>query len=253
MALDGKDRIWACLAIVLVLGGNGLAWGEEIRVAAASNVASAVEVLAERFEAETDHEVVVALAATGKHYAQIRNGAPFHVFLAADTERPRRLEEEGFAITGSRFTYARGALLLWSPEPGYVDDGGRILETGNYHHLALANPRLAPYGRAARQVLEQRGLWDATEGRRVMGENIAQTFQFVRTGNAELGFIAASQWQAVAPARAGSHWRVPQSLHQPIEQQGVLIEDHAGAREFLAFLASEPGRAVFREFGYAVP
>jgi len=236
--------------MLLFLGGTGPVWGEEIRVAAASNVAGAARALAERFEADTGHEVVLAFGSTGKQYAQIRNGAPFHAFLAADVERPRRLEQEGVAVTGSRFTYARGALVLWSPESGYVDGEGRVLEKGSYRYLAIANPRLAPYGRAARQVLEQRGLWEATEGRRVMGENIAQTFQFVRTGNAELGFIAASQ---VKSSGAGSRWRVPQSLHDPIDQQAVLIEDHPVARDFLTFVGGDEGRSVFQEFGYDVP
>lgn len=251
--LQSYIRGLACLAVLLFLAGAGPLWADEIRVAAASNVTGAARALAERFEADTGHEVVLAFGSTGKHYAQIHNGAPFHAFLAADTERPRRLEEEGAAIAGSRFTYARGALVLWSPEPGLVDNEGRVLEEGSYRYLAIANPRLAPYGRAARQVLEARGLWASTQGRRVMGENIAQAFQFVRTGNAELGFVAASQLKAMNAPGKGSGWRVPQSLHDPIDQQAVLIEDDQAARDFLAFLRSEPGRAIFREFGYEVP
>lgn len=238
---------------LLLLAGAGPLWAEEIRVAVSSNVAGAAKALAEQFEADTGHKVTLAFGSTGKHYAQIRNGAPFHAFLAADKERPRRLEQGGTAIAGSRFTYARGALVLWSPEPGYVDSEGRVLETDRYRHLALANPRLAPYGRAARQVLEARSLWESTDGRRVMGENIAQTFQFVRTGNAELGFVAASQLAALGSSSTGSFWRVPPSLHDPIEQQAVLVEDNRAARDFLDFVASDEGRAVFREFGYEVP
>ena len=251
--MRGSERVLVWLTVVLCLGGTEPLWADEIRVAVASNVTGAARVLVERFEAETGHEVVLAFGSTGKHYAQIRNGAPFHVFLAADVERPRRLEEEGIAVDGSRFTYARGALVLWSPEPGYVDDQGRVLSAGDYRFLALANPRLAPYGRAARQVLEVRGLWEPTEGRRVMGENIAQTFQFVGTGNAKLGFVAASQLKAMGPSDEGSRWRVPPSLHDPIDQQAVLIKDDPAAKDFLAFVGSEQGRAVFREFGYKVP
>ena len=253
MELRRYNRALVWLAVLLFLGGAKPLAAEEIRVAAASNVMAAARALAERFEADTGHEVVLAFGSTGKHYAQIRHGAPFHVFLAADVERPRRLEEEGVAIAGTRFTYARGALVLWSPEPGFVDSEGRVLEEGSYRYLAIANPRLAPYGRAARQVLEGRDLWTATEGRRVMGENIAQAFQFVRTGNAELGFVAASQLVAMEASGNGSRWQVPQSLHDPIDQQAVLIEHNQAARDFLAFLRSEPGRAIFREYGYEVP
>lgn len=241
------------LTVLLFLVGSGPLWADGIRVAAASNVTGVARALAEQFEADTGHDVVLAFGATGKQYAQIRNGAPFDAFLAADVERPRRLEEEGIAVAGSRFTYARGALVLWSPESGVVDNGGRVLEEGDYRHLAVANPRLAPYGRAARQVLEERGLWDATKDRRVMGENIAQTFQFVRTGNAELGFVAASQLVTNESSEEGSSWRVPQSLHDPIDQQAVLLRDNQAARDFLAFLRSEAGRAMFREFGYEAP
>lgn len=238
---------------LLFLVGSGPLWADGIRVAAASNVTGVARALAEQFEADTGHDVVLAFGSTGKQYAQIRNGAPFDAFLAADVERPRRLEEEGIAIAGSRFTYARGALVLWSPEPGLVDNEGRVLEEGGYRHLAVANPKLAPYGRAARQVLDERGLWDATQDRRVMGENIAQTFQFVRTGNAELGFVAASQLVTNESSEKGSSWPVPQSLHDPIDQQAVLLRDNQAARDFLAFLRSEAGRAMFREFGYEAP
>ena len=251
MRRSNRGLVW--LTTLLLFGGSTPLWSDEIRVAAASNVAGAAEALVERFEVETGHEVVLAFGSTGKHYAQIRNGAPFHAFLAADVERPRLLEEEGIAVEGSRFTYARGTLVLWSAEPGYVDAEGRVLTEGDYRYLAIANPRLAPYGRAARQVLETRGLWASTGGRRVMGENIAQTFQFVRTGNAKIGFVAASQLKGTGPSDEGSQWRVPQLLHEPIDQQAVLLKDNQAAKEFLAFVASEQGRGVFREFGYEVP
>ena len=243
----------AFLAVLILPGFAASVVADEIRVAAASNVMAAARALAERFEADTGHEVVLAFGSTGKHYAQIRHGAPFHAFLGADAERPRKLEDEGTAIAGSRFTYARGRLVLWSPEPGYVDREGRVLDEDSYRYLSIANPRLAPYGRAARQVLEARDLWDATQGRRVMGENIAQAFQFVRTGNADLGFVAASQLVAMESSDSGSRWNVPRALHDPIDQQAVLIEDNQAARDFLAFLRSPEGRSVFRDYGYEVP
>ncbi|XOZ34469.1 molybdate ABC transporter substrate-binding protein [Halomonadaceae bacterium KBTZ08] len=246
-----RAPLWLC--ILLLVAGSVSVGAAEIRVAVASNVAGAARVLVERFEAATEHSVILATGSTGKHYAQIRNGAPFQAFLAADVERPRKLEDQGIAVAGSRFTYAQGALVLWSPEAGYVDPKGRVLETGDYRHLALANPRLAPYGRAARQVLEARGLWAVTKGRRVMGENIAQAFHFVQTGNAQLGFVAASQLKAMGSSAGGSQWRVPESFHEPIEQQAVLLQENQAARAFLSFIASDKGRAVLRDFGYEVP
>jgi len=251
--LSDQNRTLRALVVACVLTVSGTASAEELRIAAASNTAGVLEELAGRFEAQTGHEAVLAFGATGKHYAQIRNGAPFDVFLAADAERPRRLEEERIAVAGSRFTYARGVLVLWSPRAGTVDDRGDVLGDASYRYLALANPRLAPYGRAARQVLQARGLWEATEGRRVMGENVAQTFQFVKTGNADLGFVAASQLYASSAGSEGSSWRIPPSLYDAIEQQAVLIEDSPSARSFLQFVRGEEARAVFRQFGYEVP
>ncbi|MFO7786518.1 MAG: molybdate ABC transporter substrate-binding protein, partial [Halospina sp.] len=175
-----------------------------VRVAVASNVAGAAEAIADRFEAETGHSVTLSTGSTGKHYAQILHTAPFQVFLAADKRRPRRLEESGRAVEGTRTTYARGRLVLWSPGESLVDAEGRVLATRDFSYLAMANPRLAPYGKAAKQVLEKRELWDALEGRRVMGENIAQTFQFVRTGSAPLGFVALSQLEAPGRSVGGS-------------------------------------------------
>ena len=247
------NRVLAKLLGALLMIGAGHGAAGEIRVAAASNVAGAVKELAERFESQTDHRIILAFGSTGRHFAQIRNGAPFDLFMAADVERPRRLGQEGVAVPDTRFTYARGILVLWSPRPDYVDADGRVLTHGSFRHLALANPRLAPYGLAARQVLRARGLWQATEGRRVMGKNVSQTFQFVRTGNAELGFVAASQLQSSGVDGGGSRWRVPASLHGPIDQQAVLIRESQPAREFLDFLRSGEARPVFREFGYEVP
>lgn len=228
--------------------------GEPLRLAVASNFSAAMQAIVERYQTETGRTLLISPGSTGKHYAQILNGAPFDLFFAADSERPARLEAEEIAVAGSRFTYARGRLVLWSSAPGRVLPGGQVLSSGDFRRLALANPKLAPYGRAAREVLESLDLWQALAPRLVRGENIAQTFQFVKTGAAELGFIAASQLDRGAEACAGRDcWLVPASLYSPIDQQVVLLKDNAAARDFLAFIQREETRRLIRSFGYEVP
>ncbi len=223
---------------------------DEIRVAVASNFLEAARVIAQGFESQTGHTVVLASGSTGKHTAQIANGAPFDVFLAADARRPTLLEEEGVALPGSRFTYAVGRLVLWSPQEGVVDAEGRVLAEGDFAHLAIANPRLAPYGVAAQEVLEALGLWEGLRGRIVRGENIAQTYQFVHSGNAALGFVAYSQVLRADQALRGSMWRVPASHHAPIEQQAVLLKGSEVARIFLDYLRTETAREIIQRYGY---
>lgn len=231
----------------------GPAAAAELRVAVASNFRQAMEVLARDFEERTGHAVTLSAGSTGKHYAQIRNGAPFDVFLAADERRPRLLEEHGEAVAGSRFTYARGRLVLWSADPALVDAEGRVLDESGFRYIAIANPRLAPYGRAAREVLERRGLWERLAGRIALGENVAQAFQFVRSGNAALGFVARSQVASLDPGERGSSWIVPGSLHEPIDQQAVLLRDGEAARALLDYVRSAEGRSLIREHGYDTP
>ncbi|MDY6982462.1 MAG: molybdate ABC transporter substrate-binding protein, partial [Pseudomonadota bacterium] len=179
----------------------------EVKVAVASNFTPVLESLAPQFEKHSGHTLSIISGATGNHYAQIRNGAPFDVFLAADDERPRMLEEEGKAVAGTTFTYALSALVLWSKDAALVDAEGAVLRSGHFDHIAIANPRLAPYGEAAQEVLVAAGVWDTVQNRIVQGDNIAQTLQFVQTGNAELGFIALSQLPEIGDT--GSYWRVP--------------------------------------------
>lgn len=225
----------------------------ELRVAVASNFAVTLQELVEIFESQTGQEVTVVPGSTGKHYAQIRNGAPFDVFMAADARHPKQLEADGLAVAGIRMTYARGALVLWSPDETLIDDRGEVLTRGGFRFLGMANPDLAPYGAAAREVLEKLGLWRGLESRIVRGENIGQAFQFVATGAAELGFVALSQITEDGDRMtAGSHWRVPQNLYTPIDQQAVLLSDLPVAREFLGFLGSAEARAVIRRDGYAI-
>lgn len=244
----------ARLSIIILLSQVvPLCNAETLRVAVASNFKTTLEALVEDFEASSEHPVILASGSTGKHYAQILNGAPFDLFFAADVRRPRLLEQQKRSAPGSRFTYAIGKLVLWSPEAGYVDDQGRVLETGTFRRLAIANPRLAPYGLAAKQVLQQRGLYQKLQSRLVRGENIAQTFQFVATGNAQLGFVALSQLEGSGLAQQGSLWTIPESLYDPIEQQAVMLNDTPAARALIAYIKSEPAGRIIRRFGYATP
>ena len=245
-------RSLLALALLLVCCAQA-ARADGIRVAVASNFAGAARQLASRFESRTGHEVKLSFGSTGRQYAQIRNGAPYHAWLAADSRRPALLEAGGLIQPGSRFTYALGRLVLWSPDPGLVDEDGDVLRTGSFRHLALANPRLAPYGLAAQQLLRKLGLWDALRDRMVRGENVGQAFHFVSSGNAELGLVAASQVLGGNRPLQGSLWIPPAHLYEPIEQQAVLLQDDAVARGFLRFVASDQGRAIIRANGYELP
>jgi molybdate transport system substrate-binding protein len=229
------------------------ALADEIRVAVASNFTNPMRTIAERFEAQTGHKVVLAFGSTGKQYTQIKNGAPFDAFFAADTLRPALLEREGAAVSGSRFIYAVGRIVLWSPRAGYVDPEGRVLERDDFEHLAIANPKLAPYGKAAQEVLVKRGLWKSLSDRIVVGETVGQTFQFVKTANAELGFVAMSYVIRPGHASHGSHWEIPQALYEPIEQQAVLLRDTAAAKAFLEFSKGETARSIMSQYGYGTP
>jgi len=239
-------------AVLLTLG-TGNVTAEEIRVVAASNFTGAIREIAGRFEMKTQHKVSVISGSTGKHYAQISNGAPFDVFFAADVKRPELLEKKGLALPGSRFTYAVGKIVLWSPDPDYIDTSANVLKQGNFNHLSIANPKLAPYGRAAQQVLKKLGLWNKLQGRMVRGENVGQAFQFVKSGNARLGFVAFSQIKKPDNAIEGSFWQVPESLYDPIDQQAVLIKDNEAARAFLDFVRQDEALQIIRNFGYGVP
>jgi molybdate transport system substrate-binding protein len=239
------------LLVAALLAAQSLS-ADELRVAVASNFRHAMDGLAERFETETGHEITVIVGSSGKHYAQIVNGAPFDAFFSADVDRPLRLEREQRIVPGTRFTFAMGKLVLWSPREGFVDPAGRILLTGAFDHLAIANPRLAPYGAAAREVLESLGLWGQLGGKLVRGENIGQTFQFVASGNADLGFVSRAQLETPGRAFGGSGWEPPRTLYSPIEQQAVLLRETAPGRAFLTFVQTEEARALIRAYGYDV-
>jgi molybdate transport system substrate-binding protein len=224
-----------------------------IRVAVASNFAATLADLCRAFEAQSPYHVILVLGSTGKHYAQIHNGAPLDIFFAADARRPALLEREGLAVAGSRFTYAIGKLVLWSPQQGYVAADGEPLLPRACRHLAIANPQLAPYGRAAQEVLRARGLWETLRGQLVQGENIGQAFQFVESGNAEAGFVAYSQVKRPQQPIRGSLWLVPEELYSPIEQQVVLLQESAAAHAFLDFVRSAAAREILHGYGYSTP
>lgn len=238
--------------LFLALMANG-ACAAEVQVAVASNFIAPMQKIAAGFEQATGHRAKLAFGATGKFYAQIRHGAPFDVLLAADDETPARLEREGAVLAGSRFTYSIGRLALWSSQVGYVDDKGVILRRGGFRHLAIANPKLAPYGKAAVETLDRLGLRAALQPRFVQGENIAQTFQFVSTGNAELGFVALSQVVEGGKLRRGSAWIVPSGLHAPIRQDAVILvrgKDNPATRALMKYLKQDQARAIIKAYGY---
>jgi molybdate transport system substrate-binding protein len=224
----------------------------EIRVATASNFRDTMSALANQFERTTEHKVTPIFGSTGKHFAQIMNGAPFDAFFAADSERPKRLEEENRVVAGSRFTYARGKLVLWSPTANYVDSRGEILEHGDFRHLAIANPALAPYGQAARQVLAGLGLWPQLGERLVRGENVGQAFLFVSSGNAEMGFVAWSQLKRKDIPVKGSFWLVPGNLYHPIDQQAVLLSENEAGPAFMSYVRSSAAARIISAHGYEI-
>lgn len=225
----------------------------EVQVAVASNFTAPMQVIAERFEALTGHKALLAFGSTGKLYAQIRNGAPFAVLLAADEQVPAKLESEGLGVTGSRFTYATGTLVLWSAKDDYVDDQASVLTQRAFRHLAVANPKTAPYGAAALATLKELGVLESVSRRLVQGENIAQTHHFVASGNAELGFVALSQVLEKGRIRSGSGWIVPASYHPPIRQDALLLtsaQDNAAAHALLDYLKSAAATEVIKAYGY---
>jgi molybdate transport system substrate-binding protein len=230
---------------------------EEVRVAVASNFLSTMKILTSNFENRTNHRIIIISGSSGKLYAQIQHGAPFDAFFSADQHRPGLLEKEGTAIKGSRFPYAVGRLTLWSPKANFIQpDGKTALTQQSFVHLAIANPKTAPYGRAAEQTLRSLRLWETIKPRLVYGENIAQTFQFVSSQNAELGFVAQSQVLSSNIHQLGSRWDVPPTLHDPVIQEAVLLHQgatNAAAQAFLEYMKTSPAQAIIRQHGYGIP
>jgi molybdate transport system substrate-binding protein len=243
------------LLMLWCMASGVLARAAEVTVAVAANFSAPAQKLVAAFAAATGHQAKLVVGSTGKLYAQVKNGAPFQVFLSADDATPRRLVSEDLAVAGSQITYATGRLVLWSRQAGRVDAQGVVLKQGNFAHLALADPKLAPYGAAAMDVLGYLGLQTALQPKLVQGESIGQTFQFVSSGNAEMGFVALSQVMQDGKIPEGSAWVVPASMHAALKQDAVLLQrgkDNAAAAAFLTYLRSDAAKAVVRSYGYEV-
>lgn len=247
-------RFLASLLVALASSGAACSiHAAEVHVAVASNFAAPMQKIAMAFEKKSGHKTILAFGATGKFYAQVKHGAPYELLLSADAATPARLVAEGLALPGSAFSYATGRLVLWSAQAALVDARGAVLGNGGYAHLAIANPRTAPYGAAALEVLKKLRLLDGVKNRLVQGENIAQTYQFVKTGNAALGFVAMSEVYRGGTLIGGSAWVVPSSLHAPIRQDAVVLAKGAAnpaARELAAYLRSDEARRIIRFYGY---
>jgi len=230
---------------------------DEIKVAVASNFYPAMKEIVLQYElkqsqSSENHKIILISGSSGKHYAQIMNGAPFDIFFSADKVRPILLEKKGISETGSRFTYALGRLVLWSSLDDFVEKDERLYNN-DLRFLAIANPKIAPYGVAAREALISINLWEDLQSKLVRGENIAQTFQFVNSGNAKLGFISYSQLMNPNYPVVGSFWEVPQSLYKPIEQQVVLLKESSLAKDFLSFIESDESLNIISKYGYDLP
>lgn len=241
------------IALAALLFGAGQALAAETKVAVAANFTEPAKEIAARFKARTGHDATLSFGASGQFYTQIANGAPFEVFLSADRERPEKAEAEGLGVGGSRFTYAVGRLVLYSKTPGLADAKGAVLKSGKFAKLAIADPKTAPYGVAAIETMKKLAVYETLQPKLVQGTSITQTYQFVDTGAAELGFVALSQVIAV---KGGSRWVVPAADHTPIDQQAVLLKtgaNSAAAKAFMAFLKGGEARAIIRKYGYEVP
>lgn len=247
-----KPNSLISLLLVSVMGLSSAVRAEEISVAVAANFTAPMQKIAAEFEKDTGHKVAAAFGATGKFYAQIKNGAPFDVLLAADDETPAKLVKENAAAAGSEFTYAIGKLVLWSAKPAIVDGAGDVLKNGGFDHIAIANPKLAPYGAAAVETMKALGVYDVLQPKIVTGESIAQAQQFISSGNALLGFVALSQVLKDGKIE-GSAWVVPGKLYSPIRQNAVILDKGKGkpaAEALLKYLKSDKAKAIIKSFGY---
>jgi molybdate transport system substrate-binding protein len=245
------SRVLFSLFAATTFSSSALA--EQVKVAVAANFTAPFQAIAAEFEQDTGHSVLAAFGATGQFYAQIHNGAPFEVFLSADASTPAKLDSEGLGVSGSRVTYAVGSLVLWSADPDYIDGSDAVLKANQFKHLALANPKTAPYGLAASEVLATLGLRAALQGKLVEGQSITQAHQFVATGNAELGFVALSQVFKDGQLSSGSAWRVPAELHTPIRQDALVLkkgEHNPAAAALILYLKGSKAAAIIQSYGY---
>lgn len=250
LKLRARTTVWILSGLLCF---SEAATAATLTVAVASNFAETLEQLATEFEGQSSHRIVIARGSSGRHFAQILNGAPFDVFFSADAERPARLRRELGLPDENLRSYALGRLVLWGPGSEAAAAVRRRLESDSFNSLAIANPRLAPYGQAAAEALRALGIWNrlaSQRGRLIRGENVAQAYQFVATGNADLGFVALSQ---VLSAEEGGFWELPQSLYQPIVQRLLVLQESTATQDLLQFLASDRARAIIRQAGYDVP
>lgn len=247
----GKRMLPALAVVLLALPS---AHAGEVAVAVAANFTAPMQKIAQLFEQDTGHKATLSFGATGKFYAQIANGAPFGILLAADDTTPEKIGKQGLGDAGTRFTYAIGQLVLWSKQAGYVDADGQVLRKSDWRHIAIANPKLAPYGLAAMETLGKLNLTEQVKERVVQGENIGQTYQFAASGNAELGFVALSQVMEGGKLREGSAWVVPANMHEPIRQDAIVLkpgQDNAAAAALMQYLRGDKARAVIKSYGYS--
>ena len=244
------------IALILLCSVSvSFAGGEKAHVAVAANFLSAMKTIAARYKEKSGHVIVISAGSSGQLYSQVVHGAPYDLLFSADEERPIMLENNGRAQAGSRFTYAVGQLALYSAKPGFVDSKGDILRSSRFRHIAIANPKLAPYGKAAQETLKSLGVIEQIKPSLVMGMSVSQTFQFVASGSAELGFVAMSQIKGSKSVR-GSFWVVPQSLYSPINQQAVLLnkgKDNKAAKNFLLFFKTDEVTRLISKMGYRPP
>lgn len=248
-------RIW--LAVVFALTGFQSVHADSLNVAVASNFINPARILAARFSSASGHQINLSAGSTAKLYTQIINGAPFDIFLAANAREPRRLEQQGHAVAATRFTYAIGRLALWSADQHRIKgDCGDILQGLGFQRLAIANPRVAPYGQQARNVLDNLAIYDTVAERLIVGENVGQAFRFVSSKNAQLGIVSLSQIKDPRNPIAGSHCLIAADLHEPLEQQAIVLQrarNKALATAFMQFLASQDARDLIRRYGYIIP
>lgn len=238
---------------LMVTSAINMASAEEIQAAVASNFTAAMNDIVAKYQEQSENTVALTFGSSGKILAQIQNGAPFQVFFSADQAKPAALEKDGFVVEGSRYTYAIGTLALWSTKPDFVDADLTRLKSGEYNKLALANPKLAPYGQAAVETLAALNLTEATEPNWVQGENIGQTYQFVATGNADLGFVALSQIMDKGHVAEGSSWIVPAEYYSPILQDAVILktaEGNEAVADFMNYMKSDEAYAIIQSYGY---
>jgi molybdate transport system substrate-binding protein len=241
----------------IISGTVSIAWAGEIQAAVASNFYSPFKKIARQFEKETGHKVQIISGSTGKLYAQIMHGAPFELFLAADQRRPKLLEKNGNAVSGTRFAYALGKITLWSANPNAIsEDGESTLKAKNFTHIAIANPKTAPYGKAALQTMQKLGLWNEVRPLIVQGENIGQTFQFVASQNAQLGFVALSQILDPKNKFEGKRWDVPEKFYDPLKQDIVILKkgkSNPSAKALWKYLQSNAAKLIIKKYGYGLP